>query len=137
MSKPFEGRSGFTLIELVITIVIVAILAAVAVSVYRGYMRRAIASEGRMLIAAVSKAQDAYIAEKGVYCGVAATLFDQPVTNKYFRTFTCTNVSGNMRNNNARVTITATGANGTDARGMTITTTKRCNQALDITQTGV
>jgi prepilin-type N-terminal cleavage/methylation domain-containing protein len=137
MSKPFVGRSGFTLIELVIVIVIVGILSAVAVPTYRGYTRKAMAAEGRALIAAVSKAQDAYIAEKGVYTNVVNNLLPQPATNKYFRTYTCNNIAGNMQNNNARVTITTSGAAGTDASGITLTVIKRCNQALDITATGV
>ena len=42
-------RKGFTLVELVIVIVIVGILSIVAVPIYRGYTRKAMATEGKAL----------------------------------------------------------------------------------------
>ena len=40
-----EKRAGFTLVELMIVVVIVGVLAAVAIPLYRGYTKRAIATE--------------------------------------------------------------------------------------------
>ena len=54
---------GFTLVELVIVIVIVGILSIVAVPIYRGYTRKAMATEGKALLGAIQTAQKIYFAE--------------------------------------------------------------------------
>ena len=54
------NKKGFTLIELIIVIVIVGILSVIAVPVYRGYIEKAIMSEGKTLLGAIGKAELAY-----------------------------------------------------------------------------
>ena len=51
MIKPIKNTSGFTLIELMITIAIVGILAAIAIPAYQDYTRRARFSELVLAIA--------------------------------------------------------------------------------------
>jgi prepilin-type N-terminal cleavage/methylation domain-containing protein len=61
-----RSRKGFTLIELMVVILIVAILAAVAIPILRGRIDAAKWSEGRAMIGSIATAIRAYHAEKGV-----------------------------------------------------------------------
>ncbi len=56
---------GFTLVELVITIAIVIILSVISVPIYRGYVNKAIMSEGYALLGQILSAQKAYFSEYG------------------------------------------------------------------------
>lgn len=84
-----KNAKGFTLIELVIVIVIVGILAAVSVPIYKSYTRRAMAAEGRALGAAVANAQKIYFAEHNAFFNGAPAEVSA-AGNKYFTTYTCT-----------------------------------------------
>ena len=66
MSTPPRSR-GFTLIELMIVLVIVAILAASAVPIYRSFTSRAYGTEIRSALGALRRAQRAHKAEFGGY----------------------------------------------------------------------
>jgi len=57
--------AGFTLIELMVVIIIVAVLAAVAIPVYRGKIDAAKWSEGRAMAGTIATAIRAYHSEKG------------------------------------------------------------------------
>jgi len=89
------NRKGFTLIELVIVIVIIGILAVVAVPIYRGYVMRAMLSEGQALVGSVLYAQKAYFAETGQFYTTGgsnkssynAVLGVDARNNKYFNEF--------------------------------------------------
>jgi len=75
-----KKRSGFTLIELMVVILIIGILAAVAVPLMRGRINRAKWSEANAGCGTIWTAVRAYIAEKGpAYTGYAADL-QGPVT---------------------------------------------------------
>ncbi len=71
--KRTQGHStntaGFSLVELMITVVIMGILASVAGAGYASYVRRARSSEARTQIAAIASRENAYRSEFGVYCG--------------------------------------------------------------------
>jgi len=58
-------REGFTLIELMVVILIVAILAAVAIPIMRGRIDSAKWSEGKAMAGTLATAIRAYAAEKG------------------------------------------------------------------------
>jgi prepilin-type N-terminal cleavage/methylation domain-containing protein len=78
--------TGFTLIELMIVVAIVAILAAVAMPVYTDYVMRGKLSEAHSSLAALRTAAEQYFQDNRTYVGFgcAATT----VTPKYFA-YTC------------------------------------------------
>ena len=57
-------RKGFTLVELMVVILIVAILAAIAIPIMRGRIDAAKWSEGKAIMGTIATAIRAYIAEK-------------------------------------------------------------------------
>ena len=68
MKKPFENRqSGFTLIEVLVVVIIVAILAAVAFPIYQSYVKSAYASDAQATIGAIMNASKMYYQDNGTY----------------------------------------------------------------------
>ena len=61
-----KKQQGFTLIELMIVVAIIAILAAIAIPAYRDYLVRTQVSEGASLTGAAKVAVDEYYANYGV-----------------------------------------------------------------------
>ena len=88
-----KRAKGFTLVELVIVIVIVGILSIVAVPIYRGYTRKAMASEGKALLGTIQTSQKVYYAEyaqfyKNTSTTALNTVLDIDARpNKYFTSF--------------------------------------------------
>lgn len=109
---------GFTLVELVIVIVIVGILSIVAVPIYRGYTRKAMATEGKALLGSIQTAQKIYFAEQAAFMTVASTRYNSVLdvdarANKYFTTFAITGGSTNY-------TATTSGSGGASGINLTI-----------------
>ena len=75
---------GFTLIELMIVVLIVAILAAVAVPLMRGRVDSAKWSEAKAAMGTVATAIRAYHAEKGPNGDAATAIFGQGATELGF-----------------------------------------------------
>ena len=69
-------RKGFTLVELMIVILIVAILAAVAIPLMSGKIDAAKWSEAKAALGTIATAVRAYYAEKGCDSSVAAPTLD-------------------------------------------------------------
>ena len=68
MKKPFKNRqSGFTLIEVLVVVIIVAILAAVAFPIYQSYVKSAYASDAQATIGAIMNASKMYFQDTGMY----------------------------------------------------------------------
>lgn len=59
------SRKGFTLIEVLVVIVLVAVLAAIAIPIYRGRIEQAKWSEGKAIAGVIANSLRAYAAEKG------------------------------------------------------------------------
>lgn len=66
-----KSSSGFTLVELLIVIVVIAILAAISVVAYRGVQNRAHDSRRLSDLTAITKALELYKSEIGNYPSVA------------------------------------------------------------------
>ena len=65
-----KKKHGFTLVELMIVVVIVGILAAVALALYRGYMKKAMGSEGKAGLGTMRTGLRVVMAEKNAYDGL-------------------------------------------------------------------
>ena len=62
-----KSDKGFTLIELMIVVAIIGILAAIAIPNFLRFQLKAKSSEGKVNIAAIRTAEEAYVAEFGSY----------------------------------------------------------------------
>lgn len=62
-----KKKAGFTLVELMIVVVIVGILAAVGLALYRGYVKKAIATEGVAGLGTIRTALRVNMAETNQY----------------------------------------------------------------------
>ncbi|HVI40842.1 MAG TPA: pilin [Anaerovoracaceae bacterium] len=78
-----SAQKGFTLIELMITVAIVGILAAVALPAYQDYTIRAQVSEGMQLAGGVQTAISEYYANNGAYPADMTTLGLSDPVGKY------------------------------------------------------
>lgn len=67
MNGFIQDRRGFTLVELMITVVIVGILAAVAVPIYQAQVKRAKSSEADAALGTIRTALRVYYAENNAY----------------------------------------------------------------------
>jgi len=67
LNRPLRKDGGFTLVELLIVVVIIGILAAVGIPMYRGASDRAKASEAVSALGTVRSALRVWYAEKGEY----------------------------------------------------------------------
>lgn len=81
-------QQGFTLIELMIVVAIIAILAAIALPAYQDYVARSQVSEAMTLASGVKTAAAEYYADKGTWNGTHTQLGISPagsIVGKYVR----------------------------------------------------
>jgi type IV pilus assembly protein PilE len=103
-----HGR-GFTLIEVMVVVAIVAILAALAVPVYRDYVTRGRIPDALGPLADMQARMEQYFQDQRTYVGAcqANTIAPLPPASKYF-SFDCGTPTA------TGYTIRATGQNGMD-----------------------
>jgi type IV pilus assembly protein PilE len=81
-APPLRGSRGFTLIELMITVAIVAILSAIAYPAYQDSVRKGKRAEGRTALTDMMQQQERYFTQTGTYLSFAAG-----ATGVAFKTF--------------------------------------------------
>jgi prepilin-type N-terminal cleavage/methylation domain-containing protein len=84
LSLLFPDRNrGFTLIELIVTMLAISILSAIALPNLLGQVGKAREVEGKQLLASLASAQQAYFIEKGTFSSSLDDL-DSVVASRYF-----------------------------------------------------
>jgi len=84
MMSANRKRSGFTLVELAVVIVIIGVLAAFGVPRFLKSVERSKAAEAFQYLSAVRTAQERYVAKEGIYAGNASVLDITQSAPKYF-----------------------------------------------------
>jgi type IV pilus assembly protein PilE len=102
---------GFTLIELMIAVAIIAILAAIAIPSYAEYVRRGRITEAISGLSGMRVKMEQYFQDNRTYVGACAagTVAPLPVSANF--TYTCPTLAA------AQYTITATGNAGSSMDG--------------------
>ncbi len=126
-----QRTAGFTIIELMVTIVVVALLVSMAVPIMRGHAKRAIATEGKAVAGAIRTAQRVWFAEHEEYTATWSNLSGQVDlgNNKYFGSAPKLVASGS--GSSAAFSATLSGAG--DASGLTVS----IDEAGELTTSGL
>lgn len=77
---------GFTLLELMIVLVIIAILAAIAIPAYNRYAFRAHRVDGQELLLRVANAQERYYSTNNAYGSLTDVGYNNPTSEKGYYT---------------------------------------------------
>lgn len=77
-------RGGFTLIELMITVMVLAILTSFAIPLYVNYKAGAMQSEARVLLEGVWTGEISYYSDKSIYTDNYTLLGSNPVSDSKF-----------------------------------------------------
>lgn len=105
--KRMITKSGFTLVELAVVIVIIGVLAAFAVPRFRASVERSKAAESFNYLSAIQAAQERYHAKQGTYAHDITALDVQFTTPKYFSVGT---IQGDNLETAWSLTLTRTGS---------------------------
>ena len=82
MSKKMWGKSGFTLVELMVVVGIIAILSAIAVPIFMNKVKRAKQVEAKTLLMTIKVEQEQFRAENNCY----TTIVDSTTLPQTFKT---------------------------------------------------
>lgn len=131
LKKYSSSPKGFTLVELLIVTIIVGILAAIAIPMYRHNIKSAIAAEGYALVGSIRTSQRLYFAEHSVYTATWSDISgNMDISgNKYFTTTPALTAGGS----GSGATFTATVTGSAAASGISIS----INQQGNITTSGI
>lgn len=120
-----KRKRGFTLIELMIAVAVIALLAAIALPSYQREMRKARRAEAQRIIGEIRMAQERWRADQPTYG--ALTDVGNPGTGNTYYTFTVTNNTPTTYTISA--TVVAAGPQAADAEGSTSCSPLTINQA--------
>lgn len=123
-----KKQSGFTLVELMIAVIIVAILAAIAVPSYRQYVISSRLTDAFSALASAQSSAEQFWSNNRTYVGFN-TASGFPATTANF--------SYNLSNQTTSTyTITATGVASSSVSGFTFTIDQNGNKATTAAPTG-
>jgi type IV pilus assembly protein PilE len=80
-----NGRRGFTLIEITIVLLLIGILAAIAVSTYRGMTYKARMTQAKTVLDHLTKTEATYFSDHDRYTDNVVLLDFDPVKYDYYR----------------------------------------------------
>ncbi|MBV8503059.1 MAG: prepilin-type N-terminal cleavage/methylation domain-containing protein [Paucibacter sp.] len=108
VSRSVDVAAGFTLIELMVVTVVIAILAAIAVPSYKDYVLRGRISDGQSSLAAFATTLQQYYQDNRTFVNACGTtgLGALPASSSYF-SYSCSNLGATT------FTATATGRGST------------------------
>jgi type IV pilus assembly protein PilE len=115
MQRPARSTAGFTLIEMLITVAIISILAAIAIPQYRDYVQRGKVTEATSTLSALRLAAEKWFADNRSY--VPGTPDWRTVTGTKYFTYSCNNPAITA----TTFTCTATGVTSEGMGGFTYT----------------
>ena len=121
-----KGTSGFTLIELMITVTIIGIVAAIAYPSYNQHILRTHRSEGKAMLAKAVADQERFYTNNNTYAANTTILgyaANPAISENGYYSLTVTNPAGCPIATCYSMTITAAGAQATDAQCATLTQT--------------
>ena len=72
--RPMPGSRGFTLVELLVTMVIAAILAAIAIPAYSNYVRKAHRTEAKSAVLDIASLEERWFSTNNSYTDVPSNL---------------------------------------------------------------
>jgi len=123
-----RSMAGFTLIEVMIVVVVVAILAAIGFPSYQDYVRRGYRSSAEQLIMEIASKQSQYILDARAY----ADIIGSGGLNIASRDgWTCTTTSAQPQCSNSYYTLAVTVDNGATPPTFSMTATAIGNQVSD------
>lgn len=107
--------AGFTLVEVMVTVAILAILTAVAIPIYTGYVVRSNVQSGLQGLAVMRTRMEQYFMDNRTYDNVGDCGATQPPNEDNFF-YSCESPA-----NEGTYIVTATGVTGTNMEGFTYT----------------
>jgi len=125
---PQQRQAGFTLIEVMIVVAIIAILAAIALPAYSDYIRRGRIPEATSNLSSQRVKMEQWFQDNQSYYTTSSnTACGQAVPTGTYFTYTCVASSA------TKYVLTATGVNGTTMAGFVYTIDESDNRGSIIT----